>query len=125
MMSKYTYSQRCHFLHAFEHIKEYGPEFSYLGVCANLQAALDKLYYEEETAALAYGFMSDIVDEWPETYIRSNSSIRGIEYPIGGVTEYFSSNNKNSMFDKSTEHGLKRCRLIDYCIERLKDELPC
>jgi hypothetical protein len=107
MMSNYSHSQKCHLLHAFEHLRDYPPEFPYLGVCANLQANLEKLYPEASAYASAYDFISDIVNVWPETYVR-NGNIRDIEYPIGGASEYAASNNKESMFDKSTEHGLKR-----------------
>jgi hypothetical protein len=122
MMSKYSHSQKCHLLHAFEHLKEYGPNCHFLGVCGNLESTLEELYPEDDTSSLAYNFMLNIAKEWPETYVRSGN-IRDIEYPIGGPAEYSRSNYEESMFDKSTEHGLKRYRLIDYCIQRLKDEL--
>jgi hypothetical protein len=121
MMSNYSHSQKCHFLHAFEHVKEHGPDYEYIGVCGNLQATLEKLYFNADTATFAYAFMFDIAEEWPETYVRSNNT-RDLEYPIGGASEYFKGKYAD-MFDKSTEHGLKRYRLIDYCIQRLKDEL--
>jgi hypothetical protein len=125
MMSKYSHSQKCHLLHAFEHLRDYPPEYPFIGVCGNLEETLRKLYPEASTYASAYDFIADIVEDWPETYLSINSEIRDIEYPIGGPAEYSRSNYEESMFDKSTEHGLKRYRLIDYSIQELKNDLGC
>jgi hypothetical protein len=122
MMSNYSHSQKCHLLHAFEHLRDYPPEYPSIGICGNLDAVLEKLYYKEKTAAFVYRFMCDIVKDWPETYVHRGNII-DLEYPISGIKEYCLSHREKSMFDKSTEHGLKRYRLIDYCIQRLKDEL--
>jgi hypothetical protein len=122
MMSNYSHSQKCQLLHAFEHLKEYGPNCKFVGLCSNLQAALDMLYPEADTFNIAYEFMQDVVETWPEVF-KDDQGHPWLEYPIDGRNGYERSSDDSSMFDKSTGHGLKRYRLIDYCIQRLKDEL--